>query len=335
VKGERLVLVRNPEFHEWYAPAQPDGYPDRIEVTLGLSIGEQVTEVEQGRADWVADSPDLTGEAIETLVTKYAGQVHPYPELVTFWLSLITSMPPFDDPRARRAVNFALDRSEVVDVYGGPQKARATCQFLPPNLQGFERYCPYTLEPNPAGQWSDPDLNRAKALIKASGTRGDRVVFAPFPEDVPRAEERFFADLFEKLGYRVQLVRYKNFDEWGAAVFQSADKVQASPAGFISDYPTASDFFLGAPRCGSQFNPYSATFCDPELEAAIERAERAETNDPQRAGKLWANADRMIVDQSPWVFLVNTIGLDFVSARVGNYQYSPQWGILLDQLWVR
>jgi peptide/nickel transport system substrate-binding protein len=244
-------------------------------------------------------------------------------------------MPPFDDPRARRAVNYALDRSEVVDLFGGPQKARATCQFLPPNLEGFERYCPYTLEPNPAGQWSAPDLDRAKALIKASGTTGDTVVFRPFRGDVSEAQERYFADLFEELGYRVQLVPYKNFDEWRAAVFLSPDQAQASTAGWISDYPTASDFFFGAPRCGSEFNPYSATFCDPELEAAIERAERAETADPQRAGRLWASADRKLVDLSPWVFLINRIGLDFVSARVGNYQYSPQWGILLDQLWVR
>jgi hypothetical protein len=24
-----------------------------------------------------------------------------------------------------------------------------------------------------------------------------------------------------------------------------------------------------------------------------------------------------------------------VSKRVGSYQYNPQWGVLLDQLWVR
>jgi peptide/nickel transport system substrate-binding protein len=332
--GDRLVLVRNPEFHEWYAPARPDGYPDRIEVTLGLSIGEQVSEVEQGRADWVADS--ITGETIENLVTQYAGQVHPYPELTTAWLALNTSMPPFDDPRARRAVNYALDRSEVVDLLGGPQKATATCQFLPPNLPGFERYCPYTLEPNPAGQWSAPDLERAKALIDASGTAGDTVVFAPLPESpFPKRFERYFAGLFEKLGYRVEWLRSKDEEQFGAAVFSSPNRVQATTLGWISDYPTASDFFFGAPRCGSPYNPYAATFCDPKLEAAIGRAERAQSTDPQQAGGLWANADHMIVDLSPWVFLTNPIGLDFISARVGNYQYSPQWGILLDQLWVR
>jgi hypothetical protein len=35
-----------------------------------------------------------------------------------------------------------------------------------------------------------------------------------------------------------------------------------------------------------------------------------------------------------WLF--NLIRVEFVSERVGNYQYSKQWGgALLDQLWVR
>jgi hypothetical protein len=32
---------------------------------------------------------------------------------------------------------------------------------------------------------------------------------------------------------------------------------------------------------------------------------------------------------------VNNLGLDVVSDRAGNYQRNPQWGALLDQLWVR
>jgi peptide/nickel transport system substrate-binding protein len=334
VEGEQLVLVRNPEFHEWYAPAQPDGYPDRIEVTFGLSTGEQVTEVEQGRADWMVDSFDLTGETVETLVTEYAAQVHPNPELVTIYLALNTSMAPFDDVRARRAVNYALDRSKVVDLFGGPSRARATCQFLPPNLPGFEPYCPYTLEPNPAGQWIAPDLDRARTLIEASGTTGDRVVLL-VPPELPGPVGDYLAGLLEELGYQVELVRSDDLDEHFATVYGSTDQVHAATSAWASDYPAASDFFVGAPRCGSQYNPYSAAFCDPQLEAAIERAERAQSEDPQLAGGLWASADRMIVDLSPWVSLVNPTGLDFVSARVGNYQYSPQWGILLDQLWVR
>jgi hypothetical protein len=59
-------------------------------------------------------------------------------------------------------------------------------------------------------------------------------------------------------------------------------------------------------------------------------------DDPAEAGKLWAEIDREIVDQAPHMWLVNLIGVEFVSERVGNYQYSKQWGsALLDLLWVR
>ena len=27
--------------------------------------------------------------------------------------------------------------------------------------------------------------------------------------------------------------------------------------------------------------------------------------------------------------------VDLVSRRVGDYEFSPQWGVLIDQLWVR
>jgi hypothetical protein len=43
-----------------------------------------------------------------------------------------------------------------------------------------------------------------------------------------------------------------------------------------------------------------------------------------------------IVDQAPYVWLANPIDAEFVSERVGNYQYSQQLGSgLLNQLWVR
>ena len=43
---------------------------------------------------------------------------------------------------------------------------------------------------------------------------------------------------------------------------------------------------------------------------------------------------RKPVDQVPWVPLVNPKTFDFLSKRVGNYQYNPSLGILIDQLWV-
>ena len=83
---------------------------------------------------------------------------------------------PFDDERVRQALNYAIDRDHVVDLFGGPTSQRLTCQILPPNFQGYEPFCPYTLEPN-SGVWTAPDLDRAQALIEDADAVGEKVTF--------------------------------------------------------------------------------------------------------------------------------------------------------------
>jgi ABC-type transport system substrate-binding protein len=55
---------------------------------------------------------------------------------------------------------------------------------------------------------------------------------------------------------------------------------------------------------------------------------------PQAANRIWASMDQLIADQAPWLPTVNLKAVDFLSKRTGGYQFHPQWGILLDQLWV-
>jgi len=105
-------------------------------------------------------------------------------------------------------------------------------------------------------------------------------------------------------------------------------------AGFAADFPAASNFIVDKLSCGASFTPVSG-FCDPRIEAMIDRAIMMQTDDPAASGALWATIDHAFVDQAPFLWLVNPIAVEFVSERVGNYQYSLQWGGLLNQLWVR
>lgn len=88
---------------------------------------------------------------------------------------------------ARRAVNYAVDRDRLIRLIGGPQVGQPTCQILPPGMPGYQPYCPYTLNPGPAGAWTAPQLARAEQLISASGTRGARVtvVTGAFGTQIP------------------------------------------------------------------------------------------------------------------------------------------------------
>ncbi len=84
-----------------------------------------------------------------------------------------------------------------------------------------------------------------------------------------------------------------------------------------------------------RLEPDGSEFCDRGIEADIQRALTLQTTDPYLANQLWARIDRAIVDRAPVVPLFTLKELDIVSRRVGNYQYNPQWGVLIDQLWVR
>ena len=62
----------------------------------------------------------------------------------------------------------------------------------------------------------------------------------------------------------------------------------------------------------------------------------AQLTNPYAARGLWERVDRQIVDEAPWVPLVNPHTVDILAKHVGNYQYSPNGsGMMWDQLWVR
>jgi len=326
--GKRLRLVRNPSFHEWSKAAQPDGYPDEIVWRLGIDPQDAVTAIERGKADWMLSYFAPPGNRLSEIETRYASQVHLDPLMATDYFVLNTDLPPFDDVRVRRALNFAIDRRAIVRSRGGSNIARPTCQVLPPNLPGHEPYCPYTVRPSSDGEWIAPDLAKARSLVKASGTTGMRVevVADRFGVDAPHV-----VSALRRIGYQASL-RVVPSQRYNQFVSDPRNKVQVSAQGWVADYPSASNFIALFLRCGARSN--HSGFCAPDIDKRIDRALTLQATDAQRAGKLWAKLDKAIVDQAPWVPTVTPLFVGFVSQRVGNYQFHPQWGPLIDQLWV-
>jgi peptide/nickel transport system substrate-binding protein len=211
---------------------------------------------------------------------------------------------------------------------------------LPPNFPGHRRYCPYTLDPSAVGAWTAPDPAKAARLVEASGTAGTSVslwVDRDFTQG-PHVG-RYLKLLLEGLGYRPQLLESfrgsprNYFIRLEEGVMSRDRGPRVAFAAWSADYPAASSFIRDLFACGSKFN-YSR-FCDQALEQKISRAVELEQTDPFGANHLWAQLDRQITDRALWVPLFNGYRADLVSKRVGNYQYNPQTGALLSQLWVR
>ena len=334
-KTHTLRLVRNRRFRQWSEDAQPDGYPDAISWSwrFGPNAAAEVRAVERGVADlaWGV-SPPLSKEKLDLLATRYPSRVHVSTQARTNYFFLNTRVPPFDDVRVRRAVNAAFDRDAFSRLIG--RAYVPTCQVIAPNSPSFRRTCPY-LSGGIAG------LDLARRLVRSSGTAGARVtVWVPSP----LAEQgRYMISVLDSLGYRAHLRAVRIDQNYGAyynKVMDSRVRAQVGYFGWAADFPSAGDFIhpfscAAFVPASPQQNSNPAAFCDRSIDAQIDHANAVQAQAPPAATALWQRIEREILAQAPMVPTSNVRAVDFVSKRLGNYKYSPQWGALLDQAWVK
>lgn len=329
--GRREIeFTRNPYFHEWSHAAQPSGNPDRILWRFSDSHAQTIRWVESGRADWTWDL--ISPADLHAIRIRAPSLLHSNPIFAVEFLHLNTHAPPFDDVRVRQALNFAIDRDEIAQMYGGPFVAAPTCQPLVPGFMGYKRYCPYTRRPAANGAYHGPDLARARRLVAASGTRGERVdVWGANDEPVvPRQETVYVGNVLRSLGYRVR-VHLARFDSITQAMRR---RHQISTDGdWLPNYPAPSSYLPTFFACGG--NHGNGYVCNRQLDTEMSRALSDQLDDPRRGAAEWMRVDHLITDKAYWVPTVTDRFIDLVSKRVRNYQFSPVWGFIADQAWVR
>jgi YVTN family beta-propeller protein len=338
-KKNRVVrLARNPHFHVWSADAQPDGFPDRIEITWPRdsespeqAVSTFVSSVKGGTSDVAifGESAQLPRRTLDDLATRFPSQLKENPRPATWYFFLNTRVPPFDDARVRRAVAEAFDRQAFGRLLA-PQYT-TTCNILPQGYPGYQRGCP---------GGASSHLTQARALIRASGRAGARVVaWAPAPN---ASEARYMASLLDSLGFRASVhvvPAAKTQQDYWPKILDAHTRVQTGYWGWIADYPSSLSFFDEQFSCAAftpdwQTNGNVAGLCDRSIDAEIHHAAQVQALDPPAATLLWQKVERDIRAAAPMIPTYNGRAITFVSRRVGNFQYNPQWGPLLDQLWV-
>jgi len=338
--NSQAVLVRNPYFHVWSAEAQPAGYPNEIIEKYGLQVSDEVTEVLNGQANEVFDGDSIPSDQLSTLnSSKYAGQVHVNTLTADYYFALNTRRPPFNNPQARQAINYAANRTAYVKIYGGPSLAVPTCQVLPPGFPSYTPYCPYTAGSSHA-KWTGPDLAKAKQLVQQSGTAGMKVVVNGLNDQVDKAfVEQMVADL-NAIGYKATPQLLASSVQYPFVQNSSnSGKWNVAYSSWYQDYPAPSDFLNVLLGCGSihpnsDASPNIAAFCDQSIQSKINQAETMAATNPSGAAALWTQVDHADTDAAAWVDLFNPKQIDVLSHNVHGYSWSPQWYILIDRLWL-
>ena len=332
---KQLKLVRNSEFKPWSVDAQPDGYVDEVDYDFGLSDEDQVTAISNGQADWMFNP--VPADRLAEVGSKFARQVHISPLTSMWYLAMNTRLAPFDNLKARRAVNLAIDRSALVKIYGGARLATATCQVLPPTLSGYQPYCPYSR--SPGTKWSAPDIERARQLVKESGTAGQKVTLIAEDNAVQKGISTYVQSVLNDIGYQASVKLLSQSVQF-TYIQNTGNKVQISSTTWYQDYPAPSNFLNVLFSCanfhaGSDSSVNISGVCDKSLEADLAKAMATAVSDPQAAAAQWAAIDRKVVDMSPVAVMFNPQQLDFVSRRVGNFVFSGQFYFLFNQAWVK
>jgi YVTN family beta-propeller protein len=333
-----LRLVRNSHFREWSTDAQPQGFPDSITFSWAYQASEtrfRARDVARGRADitMLGWGPPPPKSELEQLAARYPGRLRLSTAFTTQYFFLSTLLPPFDDVRVRRAVLNSFDPVAFTAIEG-PQFG-PTCRILPPNSPGYQPTCLYA-------SGGIQGIERARKQIASAGAAGAHVtvwIIAPIRE---RAE--YMVSLLRSIGLRADVKTVDpvpDVEAYFTAVSDPANKAQMGFGGWISDYPSAAGFIPPLFSC-SAYTPESpatnanlAGFCDRSIDAKMTRATALQATNQPAATLLWQQIENELLAQAPLLPTDNRRNVDFLSKRVGNYQYNPQWGVLLSQLWVK
>lgn len=328
-----LRMERNRRFRPWSRADRPDGYPDVIEVRFGSKGDAAVDRVLAGRTDRINTFGTLPPGRIAGLRRRAPGQLRLSIAPITSWFVMNTRRAPFDRLDARRAVAFAFDRRAAAAT-AGAEAAVPTCQFLPPTFPGSRPYCPFTR--SQSGGIGPPDVERARRLVRRSGTRGRRVTVL-WPDIFEPALGQLMVRTLRRIGYRASLRRLPVDEHFARLGDRRRAQIGLMPwaADYASPLTFLRNFSCDTLKSDPALNQNPSQYCDAKTERLLDEAERVQPVDPVAADALWAKAERRLVDQAPAVAAYNLVVADLVAERLGNYQNNPLVGMLIEQAWVR
>jgi peptide/nickel transport system substrate-binding protein len=231
-----FTLKRNPRFARFDIPDIPVGHLDTIDVKIVSNTQSEAQQVLNNQADVFDPGDTLPPSLLPQIESTARDRFARVPIPSTFYFFLNTTKAPFDDLKARQAVNYAIDRDAMVRLASGFLKP--SCWFIPEGVVGNPEAagarCPYG---------DRPDLDRAKQLVREAGLVGTPVTVWGEERSPRREYVDYYTDLLNKIGFKATEKIIAD-----AVYFPTIGNAKTDPqtgfADWIQDFPNPSDFYL-------------------------------------------------------------------------------------------
>ena len=280
--GERIRLERNEHYY---------GEPAHLAaIDMNLAGGQSMAMYEN-------DEIDITGVGLFDLdrVLDPSEPLHDElivapPNFSVSYVGFNTSMPPFDDPKFRQALNHAVDK-ELIATEVLAELVEPAYGILPPGFPGYNA--------DLMGLKFDSELARqllAESKYADPDTRPRIVVTVPGTGGTPGLDLEVVIEMWkQELGVEVEIQQV----EW-ATYLQDLNqrRFQAyAGLGWEADYPDPQDFLDILFHTESSLN--HGAYSNTELDAVLEIA-RTEP-DIERRVELYHQAEQLIVQDAAWL----------------------------------
>ena len=256
---------------------------EKLTFKLMDDANAQLTAFKNGDLDYMQNPPP---DEMATLLTD--GTVIPGDYLGSYYACFNNTKEPFNDPKVRQAINYALNQQEIIDVVleGRGQVANSVMNV---NIPGYsEEITGYS-----------QDLEKAKALMAEAGYPDGFKTTLFASGDVRNREAQIIQAQLLEIGIEVDIQLY----EWGAfldAINKGEHDMFISSWSNATMDPDASIFPLfHTKNFGATGN--RAFYSNPEVDTLIEQAQKESDN--AKRMELYKEIQQKINDDAPWACL--------------------------------
>ncbi|SCY30056.1 ABC transporter substrate-binding protein [Microvirga guangxiensis] len=228
-------------------------------------------------------------------------------------IGLNVSKPPFDNPKVREAVNYAINRQEIVDaalfgagVPGGPLSPALKSWAL--DVKEFSCYA--------------HDPAKAQALLKEAGiTTPVAVSMKVLPRQDIKDVAQVVQEQMNKAGFKVELINQEQgqfIQDWRNSNFDMFASINAGQ-------PDPDEYFYRTFRTGGSTNVFK--YSDAEIDSLLDKA-RTLTDQAERK-KAYDQVQKKLACSGPVAHLAYGTLFSAMSDKLKGYDVMPNRSLMM------
>jgi peptide/nickel transport system substrate-binding protein len=234
--NRQFTLVKNSRFAALKIPGIPTGHLQSINVQITSNTQSEAEQVLQNQADAFDPGDTLPPSLTSQIQSQASGRFSRESIPSTFYFFLNTRTKPFNNPLARQAVNYALDRRALVRLASG--FLQPGCYFLPAGIAGHPTGpCPY------GSADGAPNVAKARQLVQQAGLTGTPVTVWGETRSPRKEYVEYYASVLNEIGFKATPKIISD-----SVYFPTIGNAQTNPqtgfADWVQDFPNPSDFYL-------------------------------------------------------------------------------------------